>query len=379
MSSTRPPPAFERTTALVARALGLTPSDLEQGLRPAKVGDLADIVAFRKANFDELIRGDDAAYLRWRYRLRRADAGMGELWLLYRRGELIGVVGTEDIECWYDGAIRRGVRTMDILVARAVQSSGLGVWLNQAIFRTSPFAMAVGANRQSAGTVNRLFRAMPPLVEWRLLIDTRAFVRKRIPLALLAAPVALVTSLALRLWRALAGGLSDRKLVMQPIARFDDEASALYASGESGRIGLKRDAAFLNYRLFENPRGAYLAAGAFRNGRLEGIIAWRAISQDGEPPWVHIIEVQASGNERNSVLRKLLLHVGRQADAAGCNRASLVMLDALPNSVLWSCGFIAARHNRKVFGLHAEDPALLSSLSSAKWALTDLSDDNDGS
>lgn len=357
----------------------MTTSDLENGLRRAGAGDLAAIVAFRKANFDELIRGDDAAYLQWRYRLGRADAGMGELWLLFRGGELIGAVGTEDIECLHNGALCRGVRTMDILVARAVQSSGLGVWLNQAVFRTTPFAMAVGANRHSAGTVNRLFRAMPPLVEWRLLIDTRAFVQKRIPLALLAAPLSLAMRLGLRLQRALAGMFSDRALEIRPVAHFDNDVTALYDTGTAGRVFVKRDAAFLNYRLFENPRGAYDAAGAFRAGRLEGIIAWRATSHDGEPPWAHVIEVQAAGNNRDAVLRKLLLHVGRHADAAGCHRVSLIMLDAVPNSVLWSCGFIAARHNRKIFGLHADDPALLSSLSVANWALTDLCDDNDGS
>lgn len=379
MFSARQPPGFERTTALVARALGVTTADLENGLRRAGTGDLAEIVAFRKANFDELIQGDDAAYLQWRYRLGRADAGMGELWLLFRGDELIGAVGTEDIECLHNGALCRGVRTMDILIARAVQNSGLGVWLNQAVFRTTPFAMAIGANRQSAGTVNRLFKAMPPLVEWRLLIDTRALVQKRIPLALLAAPISLALRLTLRLWRALAGMISDRTLEIRPIAHFADDVTALYVPDPTGCIVPKRDAAFLNYRLFENPRGAYLAAGAFRAGRLAGIIAWRAASHDGEPPWAHVIEVQAAGTDRNAVLRKLLLHVGRQAVATGCQRVSLIMLDALPNRVLWSCGFIAARHNRKVFGLHADDPALLSSLSGAKWALTDLCDDNDGS
>ncbi len=373
----RQPPGFETTSRLVARALGVTPAQLHAGFRPADARDLDDVVAFRQRHSGNAARTNDSAYLAWRYRFGRPGCGMGEMYVLRREEHLLGIVGTEDMECALNGTRHNMVRTMDILVASEVQATGLGVWLNQAVFQQSAIAIAVGANRNSAGTVGRLFHAMAPLTEWRLQIDIDAYLRRRISSPALRAPLGVLFRSGLAVLRRAGGLFSGRALSLRAIERFDEETARLFATDVAGRVIVMRSPAYLNHRLLDNPRGRYTVTGAWRDGRLAGLVAWRVL-RNGDAATAHVIDIRADQSRPGPVIKKLLLDLGCQAQAAGCSHVSLTMHAPQSEAALWASGFLAARHNQKIFGLYASDPVVMATLSSAVWPLTDLCDDNDG-
>src|SRR5690606_31011585 len=88
-------PDHDKLARLVARSLGLDTAALQDGLQPATLADLPQVLALRREHLPLSSAWDDGAYLRWRYRLGRADAGFGELWRVRARGELLAIIGTE--------------------------------------------------------------------------------------------------------------------------------------------------------------------------------------------------------------------------------------------------------------------------------------------
>ena len=267
------PPAFETTTKLVARALGISAEALLTGLKKASLTDLSAVVEFRHNNFGEQIRWDDAAYLQWRYRLGRSECGLGDLWVLYVRSGLLGIIGAEDMVCVHAGRRWKGARTMDILVEESARQSGLGVWLNQAMFRVADFNLAIGANENSAGTVNRLFLALPARQEWVQPINIRHYVQRRFGRGTAATITITLGNLALRGWRRISAFASAKQIQMRPITRFDDSSTILTDPDRPDQVQVERSAALLNRRLFDNPRARYRVTGAYRADHCIGHIA----------------------------------------------------------------------------------------------------------
>lgn len=370
-------PTFENTTRLVARALGLSADVLLAGFRPAHADDLNTIVEFRERHSDERVRPHDADYLFWRYRFGRTDGGLGDLWMLRHETELLGIIGTEDMVCIHGGKRWAGVRTMDIMIDRRLQSSGLGVWLNQAVFRNRDFTIAVGGNKNSSGTVKRLFHALPPTRQFIQPINTSSYVLRKLRQRVLAGMVSALANRAMRVWRTLGALSFGSKIEIRPITCFTEPPTARVEI--LNRVIIERSAAFLNYRLFENPRAPYIAAGAYCVDELVGYIAWRIVKRGDGERWVHIIDWQTSDVGRSTTLLALLAHVGRETEAARCDFALLVQHEGNHRQVLRRAGFWGPRANsEKIIGLHAQDAATFNALSEADWFLTDLCDDNDG-
>ena len=91
-------PSLEQTTRLVARALGMAPQQLQANLRIATLPDLPAVLNLRSRILANKLDWDDSAYLTWRYRLGANSGGQGDLWVLERQGQLLAVVGTEDLQ-----------------------------------------------------------------------------------------------------------------------------------------------------------------------------------------------------------------------------------------------------------------------------------------
>jgi hypothetical protein len=370
-------PNFENTTRLVARALGLSADVLLAGFRPAHADDLNAVVEFRQRHSDEHMRPDDSDYLRWRYRFGRTDRGLGDLWVLHYETELLGIIGTEDMACSHGGKRWVGVRTMDIMVDKRLQSSGLGVWLNQAVFRNRDFTIAVGGNKNSSGTVKRLFHALPPTRQFIQPINTSSYVLRKLRQGILAALVSALANRAMHVWRTLGALSVGDNTEIRPITCFTEPLIA--RTDAVNRVIIERCAAFLNYRLFDNPRTPYLAVGAYRMGKLVGYIAWRIVTRGDGERWVHIVDWQTGDTARDDTLLVLLGYVGRKAEAAQCSFVLLVQHEGDHRRVLRRAGFWGPRvGSEKIIGLHAEDAATFETLSKADWFLTDLCDDNDG-
>ncbi len=376
----RQAPTFETTTRLVARALGADGATLAANLRRAHAGDLAQVLELRRRNLELRFAGIDSEYLQWRYRFGRTDRGLGDLWVLYMGERLLGIVGTEDLVVRHADRRWNGIRTMDILVERSLHNSGLGVWLNQALFRTADFTLAVGANAQSAGLVTRLFRPLPMLQVWKQPIGVGHFLRRRYlghgRIAGMAIAAANLALLGRRRMGALAAG---KGLEMRPITCFDAAASTLAGPGTGNRVAMERGADYLNYRLFDNPRARYNATGAWRAGKLVGYVAWRPVNGEGGDSWLHVIDWRTSEPDREDALPALLGSLAREAELASCSFVLLVQQSVDEQRLLARAGFIGPRPgSEKLVGLHAQDPHVREALSAASWSLTDLDDDNDG-
>lgn len=368
-------PEHDKLGRLVSRSLGLDATALREALRPAAPDDLPDVIALRREHLLTGSEWDDEAYLRWRYRLGRADAGFGELWLLHARERLVATIGVEDLHAEFNGEALRGAQVMDLVVHPVAQESGLGIWLNQAMLARHDFTLAVGANQNSAGIVRRLFEALPARLTFTHPLDLGPFVRRRWP-ALAATPLAMRAGNAgLALWRLALRRHLPRDLVVEHATRVDAEP-ALAAPSAPGALRLRRDGALLQQRLLCNPRRPVTLRVARRNGALAGLIAWAIEADDRGRPELHVVDWH---HDREDTLLGLLHEAVAEAAAHRCSCVRLVLQDEASRRVAARAGFLPSNDDEgRLCGVQSRDPALAARLARAPWALTSLSDDSDG-
>ena len=381
-------PSLEQTTRLVARALATTPDQLKAGFQLARPEDVPRIVALRRDALGALIAWDDDAYLRWRYGLGKiARSRACELWKLEIDGKLIGIIGRQVTESLYRGKPLRTTWGMDVLIDPAYNASGVGVWLTLVHQDDADLALAVGANDNSVGTIQRLYEALPSRKSYTLPIDFRALTsRLNLPgwLAWLCGSGLNMIEPAVHWWHR---PRRPGHLSLRAIDRFDDEMLAPILSAQrersAERIEWPRTAALLNWRLFDNPRARYDVIGAFDGGRCVGYVAARSIpcAQGGQA--LHMIDWIAIGDATASrdILSGLFDAAIRRARRDGCRMVQTVVHDALSQELLREQGFLVGRDGPYlVLAMHSAQPELqaLAARPDA-WSVTDLSMDNDGS
>jgi hypothetical protein len=375
-------PSFEVTTRLVARALGMQPTELEASLRPAVLDDLPEVLALRQRGLGAQIRWNDRDYLTWRYRLGREQAGLGELWISKREGQLLGVVGAEEMICTYAGRRLAGQRTMDILVAPEVRNSGLGIWLNQALFRNAEFTLAVGANQNSVGTVKRLYRMLPSRCTYVHPVDLHHYLVRQLKSRTAAMVMAWIGNVAMACWRRVARTIGAGGLEVRQVMGFDDRFNGFesFASGEKvGEVLVNRGSHYLNRRLFENPRARYQVWEVLLRNEVHGWIAMRTSTREDGSKWIHIVDllVRAS-SDRSAALATLLSFATAEAVRRKCTTVAVTLQGDAYRKVLRRHGFMALDGDEaNVVGLFALPP-LGVELGAAVWSLTDLSVDHDG-
>lgn len=368
-------PEHARLGRLVARALGLDEAALQAGLAPATLADLPEVLALRREHLGLEGQWDDQAYLRWRYRLGRPGAGFGELWCVRARQELWAIIGVEELEAELDGERIAGAQVMDLLVRPEAKDAGLGIWLNQAMLARHGFTLAVGANPNSAGIVKRMFLPLAPRLTFTHPLDLAPFVRRRWP-ALASLPLAIrlantglgLRRLALRLRRP--RGLQLRR------AEALDPTQRLPVPQERGGVHLQRSSAVLQQRLLANPRRRLTLCLAQRGPELAGLMAWAAHADDQGRPELHLIHWEADGD---ATLIALLHEALREAAAQRCSCVRLLLQDTDARGTLQRAGFLpSAQDEGRLCGVQSQDAALAERLASARWRLTELSDDSDG-
>lgn len=368
-------PEHHKLARLVARSLGLDAAALQEGLQPATEGDLPAVLALRREHLSLNAAGDDGAYLRWRYRLGRADAGFGELWCVRARGELLAIIGTEDLCAELDGQAIAGAQVMDLLVRPDAQDSGLGIWLNQAMLARHGFTLAVGANPNSAGIVRRLFLPLAPCLTFTHPLDLAPFVRRRWP-ALAQLPLVLrVANAALGLRRLALRRHQPRGLVLHSVSGLAPTLR-VPRTQEPARVHLLRSSAYLQQRLLGNPRRQLSLRAAQRGSEVTGLIAWSIEADDLGRPELHVIDWQHDGEPS---LLALLHEALREAAALRCTCVRLMLQDEASQRSAARAGFLPSQGDEgRLCGVQSNDPALAARLAQARWGLTDLSDDSDG-
>jgi hypothetical protein len=374
-------PSYDVTTKLVARALGMRADELEGSLRPAVLDDLPAVLALRQDSLGAQIRWNDRDYLSWRYRLGREGAGLGDLWISTRKGQLLGVVGSEIMTCKYDGRRLTGQRTMDILVAPEVRNSGLGIWLNQALFRHAEFTLAVGANQNSIGTVTRLYQMLPPRRTYVHPVDLRHYLVRQLSSRTVAMVIAWFGNAAMACWRGMVRSIGAGGLEIRPVVWFDERIKVFNTplSESAGEVIVDRSSPYLNRRLFENPRAHYKVWEVLHRNETRGYIAMRTSTREDGSKWMHIIDLLVRvASDRSASMGALLSFATAEAVRLGCTTVAVTLQGDSHRKVLRWHGFVALRQDdASVVGLFAP-PALGVQLTAASWSLTDLSVDHDG-
>ena len=368
-------PDHDKLTRLVARSLGVETSTLQLGLNPALLADLPEVAALRREHLHLSEQWDDGAYLRWRYRLGRTNAGFGDLWCLRARGQIMAIIGVEELHAEFDGETFKGAQVMDLLVRPEAQESGLGIWLNQAMLARYDFTLAVGANQNSAGIVRRLFEPLAPRRTFTHPLDLAPFVRRRWP-ALAATPLALhVGNAGLALWRLALRARRPRGLALESTTQLDP-AQRVPATRDAAQVHLHHGSAYLQQRLLQNPRRHLALRMARRQGAVVGLMAWAIETDDRGRPELHVVDWHHDGED---TLLGLLHDAVRAAAAQRCSCVRLMLQDSALQRVAARAGFMPSRDDEgRLCGVQSRDPSLAARLAKARWSLTDMSDDSDG-
>jgi hypothetical protein len=374
-------PSFESTTKLVARALGIGPEDLLAGFRAATTADLDEIVAFRRAHIGEQIIWDDATYLSWRYHLGDPQRGLGKLWMLTIKHRLVGIVGTEILQLQGPARTHGAVRTMDILIDPSATNSGLGVWLNQALFDAAQINLAVGANSNSIGTVSRLYHKVKPRQDYVHVLDFRSFPMGKFRVRAAASLLRLFGNPIMTLWRMLIG-IASRSVDVRPISVFSPEPVDAMVRGATCKdsVDLIRSADFLNRRIVENPRVRYTAVGAYAGPHLIGYAAWRLVTDSQGGCWMYVLDIlPPTQKRRRRVTCALLAAVLRQSKTLGCSHVNVTTQRSDWRMTLIACGFFRRKTNEfRLAAIRCADADTLAKLQNADWKMTELCSDQDG-
>lgn len=371
-------PSFAVTTRLTARALGLSPDQLTAAFRPARIDDLPRIVEQRTIERGGPAAWNDGSYLSWRYRLGRHCTALGELWVVDHAGELLGMIGVEEIDCAVVTRHVAGVRPMDLLVAPRALNSGLGPWLNQAAVERAGFALAIGGNDNSIGIVERMYRPLPPLLTFTLALDWGPYFGRRFGDQSWVPPAAALANIASgigRTGRALAPrhGLRIEAIERLPGGDPLDDARPYDA------VDVYRTAERINHRFFDNPRARYGMLGAFRGPSRVGALVWRLERAADGRTELHAIDWWAVATEAERTMPQLLRAAAATAASEGCWAVRLGAQDPKLHRLLRRCGFgFVSTSKQTPTGVQSRDDGILATLLAAPWAMTGLTHDDDG-
>ncbi|MEO6950732.1 MAG: hypothetical protein ABI321_02885 [Polyangia bacterium] len=371
-------PSFEKTTKLVGRALGMKPDELRAGFRAATRAHLPQILEIRRKILGERLAWDDERYLAWRYDFDGAGHSRGTCFVVVRNERVLGLVGAEHVRLTYDRDLVPSLLIMDIAVDPAIDGSGLGIWMDLALFDAHPVVLAIGANPNSVGLVEKLFHALPHRTHYVTPVRFTRFFQKRLGRERLATMLALPANVVVRAWRKLTR-LRDRGLVLRKLTRFDASVEALFSRRAApDEITFERTAATLNWRLFGNPRARYEVVGAYDGDTLVGYIASHrtarrdALREVGIADW--LIDAR-----HPKAFEALVLDVLRRAVRADMDLVHATPLLARSGPTLRRLGFRATKRTYNLVGVRVQEPERWPRLlDGAAWYLNEANTDRDG-
>lgn len=367
-----------QTTRLVARALGMSAEDLAASCRPALWADLPAILALRTRVIGASIDWDDEAYMAWRYRLGRPEAGGGECWVLVRDGALLGMVGTQDLVLRCDGQSCPALSLMDILIQPELESVGLGVWLNLFIQAQTTATLAIGANANSIGMVNRLFEPLPNRRSFVHPVKLGHFLSKRLAVPGLPHLIALGLESTMRLGRALLlAPWWPSSIQVKPLSRMDEALTDLNDQlGLDSVVHAERPPAQVNWRVFGNPLGRAEAWGAWSKGRLVGYMATCVTPLEDGRQAMTVLDLAVPLPAGRLVLRSLLW---RMLEEAWRHQVEYVGITSYRHDVeheLRRAGFRQQPHPFEIVGWTCHDQGFKTLVEAQPdWTLSELHTD----
>lgn len=370
-------PTFTVVSKLVARALGITPGVLQDSFRVASAADLPAILELRRNAYGAGLTWDDSSYVRWRYTPGAPD-GFGKMFILRIGERLAGVVGAECVRLHHGNVCTNAMSLMDLLVDASLEDTGLGVWLNMAVFERCPLIFEIGANANSIGVIDRLYRRLPNRICYSYPLHLRNYLQRRIGISWLAAAVAAPLNAFLYATRLFTFPTTKSRWEFRNIQRFDDTVMSLFGERDGADICVERSSGWLNWRLFDNPRTRFDVIGAYAGEKLEGYIAFHRRAGDQKAPTIEIVDCLVSRQYGSKLMRRLLGEVVRRAVAGNAEFVRATILGASMGRLLRTLGFVPQTNEYLTTGVHVASQSDFGDLyDGSRWFLTDANTDID--
>jgi ribosomal protein S18 acetylase RimI-like enzyme len=366
-------PDLKTTTSIVSRALGLSPDALQAAFRPAQRADLAAVVEFRRSQLDSVPGAAD--YLAWRYHFGQPDNGRGDLWLLERGGEILAILGTENVRLTGTCGPCTAIFLMDILVREDLRGIAIGPWMNMVLQARHDCVAVFGSNRNSNSIVTGMFAEQRQMHTYTFYLSCSRIVRRRFGTSFISGSVAGVIDVALKGW-LLARMRADRAIRVERTTDSRELEPALsqwtYREGEMGR---ERSPAFLEWRTLRNPRSRYDLFGAWRGEQPVGYVVTRH-RQDDSGRDLDIVDWHHDARDAG-VPRALLVAAVERAAVDHYDAVSVSVSNPRDEALLQQLGFIRRPLDVKPFVYAAREPHPLAHCASASWRVTTLDGDVD--
>jgi hypothetical protein len=373
-------PSFAKTSGLVARALGMSAEQLHASFRPATTADLPAILDVRRRVIGDQLRWDDERYLRWRYDFEGRRRGRNRCLVVAQNGRLMGFIGTEDVWLVRGEDALPALSLMDIMLDPALDGSGLGIWLNMAVFDRHPHVIEIGANPNSIGLIRRLYRILAIRNHFVSPVNLGRYVRTRLKLGaastLLAGPV----NLGVRTMMWATSRRAPYTWGFAPIRRFDESVHDLFdRRWNPAEVTFARTSSYLNWRLFENPRAIYEVMGAYRSGRLIGYMAFQVTTRYDGLSELGVVDWLVDAEYGARAFRQLLLRGRAEALRRNLDLMSVTPLHRASERLLPALGFIRQTHEFNTVGVRFREPLAWPELHDpSRWFLTEANTDRDG-
>jgi hypothetical protein len=367
------PESFESLIPYVARAFDLDEPRIIDSFRPASDSDLPQILALRRAVTPKMW-WDDEAFLKWRYLQRRMNDGSVPYWIFVKDGQVMGGCGLESVTLVVDGQPVPATRTMDIMVHPDVDGRGLGAFMNLMLFRRFPIAIVTGCNATSKNLISRMFHHTTDLVFWKTVMASQPLVQ-RVYNGPFSKNIADSVDLMLAAARWTRNVDLPSGIHIRECTRFDERVTDLSRRCERlGRVIVRRDADYLNWRFFDNPRCRYRAYVAFRGDRIDGYVVTQLNLARHNPhregdivDWLAVEDVDGT----ESPLAALIEHGLKALIKDGAGIVSCAAHGAGLGVAAATNGFRRRDAQRIPFFVRAGVPRVQSRLSSeAGWYLT---------
>lgn len=367
------PESFESLIPYVARAFDLDEPQIVESFRPATESDLPQILALRQAVTPGMW-WDDAAFVKWRYLQRRMMDGTVPYWVFVKDRQVIAACGLESVTLAIDGEPTSATRTMDIMVHPHVDGRGLGAFMNLMLFRRFPIAIVTGCNATSRNLISRMFHHTTDLVFWKTVMASQPLV-ERVYNGPFSKRIANSVDFVLAAARWSRNVVVPSGIHIRECSRFDESVTELSRRCErTGRVMVRRDAEYLNWRFFDNPRCSYRAYVAFKGDRLEGYVVTRLNVARSNPhregdivDWLAVDGIDGTDSPLAALIGhalKSLIHEGAGIVGCAAHGANLERV-AVMN------GFRRRDAQRIPFFVRAGMPRVQSRLASAAgWYLT---------
>lgn len=373
-------PSFAKTSGLVARALGMSAGQLYDSFRAATAADLPSILGVRRQVIGDQLRWDDERYLRWRYDFDGRRRGRNRCLVVAKDGRLLGFIGTEDVWLVRGQDALPALSLMDIMLDPAFDGSGLGIWLNMAIFEQYPQVFEIGANPNSIGLIRRLYRILAIRNHFVSPVNLSRYVRTRLKLGAASTLLARPVNLGVRAMQWATSRRAPFTWGFAPIRRFDESVHDLFdRRWNPGEVTFARTSSYLNWRLFENPRANYEVIGAYRSGRLIGYMAFQVTTRYDGLSELAVIDWLVDAEYGARAFRQLLLRGRAEAVRRNLDLMSVTPLHHATEKLLPALGFIRQTHEFNTVGVRFREPLPWPELHDpASWFLTEANTDRDG-